>query len=255
MNFSELLKRALYYISVPKCVLCKEKLDYEDRGLCKKCLVEYKRHKQRDCPHCAHILSECSCSYPYLKSHGIKKFIKLFRYSKAEASMPSNYLIYSLKQDNRSDVLSFLADELACAIRYSFDLTKSEYVITNVPRRKTAIVNFGYDHAERLARAVADRLGIEYVALLKSESKRAQKTVYGEARRQNAKFDYICDDDYTLKGKSVILVDDIVTTGSSMTNCATLIRGLKPKRIIGACLGTAYREPYVDFDRIYKKRS
>lgn len=254
MNLAQLFKKIIYYISVPKCVLCHDKLDYEDRGLCKKCMVEYQRHKQRDCPHCAHILSECSCSYEQLEAHGIKKFIKLFRYSKAEASMPSNYLIYSLKQDNRSDVLSFLADELATAIKYSFDLTKAEYVITNVPRRKTAIVNFGYDHAERLARAVADRLGIEYAALLKSKSKKAQKTVFGDDRKRNAQFDYICDEDFSLKGKTVIIVDDIVTTGASITNCATLIRGLKPKRIIGACLGTAYKEPYIDFKRIYRKK-
>lgn len=254
MNISELFKRALYYISVPKCVLCNEKLDYGDKGLCGKCMVEYKRHKQRDCPNCAHILSECSCSYDYLKSHGIKKFIKLFRYSKAESSMPSNYLIYSLKQDNRSDVVSFLSNELAEAIKYSFKITPQKYLITNVPRRKGAIVKFGYDHAETLARAVADILGIEYMQLLKSKSKKAQKTVYGDDRKRNAKFDYNCDEDLSLKGKTVIIVDDIVTTGASITNCATLIRGLNPSGIIGACLGTAYKEPYIDFDRHFYKK-
>ncbi len=247
MKISELIKRALYYVSVPKCVYCKEKLDYEDEGLCKECMITYRLHKQRDCPTCAHILSECSCSYKMLESHGIKKFIKLFRYSKAEESMPANYLIYSLKQDNRSDVLSFLSSELVSAIKYSFDVTPDTFVITNVPRRRNAIVKFGYDHSAALARAVADRLGVEHVELLRSVAKKAQKTVYGEARRQNAKFDYKCPEDFSLKGKTVILIDDIVTTGSSMINCATLIRGLRPRRIIGACLGTAYKESYIDF--------
>lgn len=247
MDIKEFFKRILYYVSVPKCVLCKEKLDYEDRGLCKKCKIEYDRHKTRDCPTCGKILSRCSCSYEKLEAHGIKKFIKIFRYSKAEQSFSSNYLIYSLKQDNRADVLSFLSEELADAIKSSVDLTSSDFVITNVPRRKKAVVNFGYDHAKALAVSTAKILGIEYVSLLKSKSKVAQKTVHGEERMRNAKFDYICDEDFTLKGKTVIIIDDIITTGASITNCATLIKGLRPKAIIAACLGTAYKEKYIEF--------
>jgi competence protein ComFC len=152
-----------------------------------------------------------------------------------------------MKQDNRKDVIDFLADEMSDAIASCINADLSTYVITNVPRRKGAIVEFGYDHAERLAKVVSHKMNIEYVELLKSKSKKPQKSVYGHERIENAKFEYKCKKDYTLKGKNVILVDDIVTTGASMTNCATLIRGLKPKRIIGACLGTAYKEPYTDF--------
>ena len=96
--------------------------------------------------------------------------------------------------------------------------------------------------------AVSKRLHIKYVELLKSKSKKPQKSVYGQARVENARFEYKYKNDLNLKGETVILVDDIVTTGASMTNCATLIRGLRPKRIIGACLGTAYKEKYIDFN-------
>lgn len=247
MKIKELINRALFYISVPKCVLCREKLDYGERGLCKECMKAYEAHKERNCPHCSKILSKCFCSYEHLELHGIKHLVKLFRYSKTDQSLPSNYLIYSLKQDNRADVLSFLADELASAISYSIDFTKDTYVITNVPRRKKAIVNFGYDHAKELAKKVSDRLQLEYVEILKSKSKKSQKSVYGQERILNAKFDYACPEDLSLKGKIVIIVDDIVTTGASMSNCATLIKALRPKRIIGACLGTAYKEKYIDY--------
>jgi ComF family protein len=152
-----------------------------------------------------------------------------------------------LKQDNREDVLSFLANELSTALRNSIDFSSGEYIITNVPRRKKAIVNFGYDHAKELAKEVSSRLEVEYVEILKSKSKKSQKSVYGHERIENAKFDYNCPSDLSLKGKCVIIVDDIVTTGASMSNCATLIKALRPKRIIGACLGTAYKEKYIDY--------
>ncbi len=248
MKVKELFNRAVFYISVPKCVACKNKLDYGEKGLCKACRDIYLEHKKRNCPHCSKVLSECSCTYDCLKSNGIKNLIKVFRYSKTEQSIPSNYLIYSLKQDNRADVLSLLSDELSNAIKNSFCIKKDEYVITNVPRRRKAIVTFGYDHAKELALSISKKLGIEYVELLKSKSKKSQKSVYGRERKENAQFDYKRKDTASLKGKNIILVDDIVTTGASMTNCAALIKKLKPRRIIGACLGTAYKELYIDFD-------
>ena len=242
MKFKELLNRALYYVSVPKCVCCKEKLDYGERGLCARCREVYESHKQRNCPKCSAILSECFCTYDFLEDHGVKSLVKIFRYSKTEESMPSNYLIYSLKQDNRKDVVSFLADEMSAAIGLHIDTERGNYVITSVPRRRKAIINFGYDHAAKLAKEVSNRLGIEYRSILKSRAIDPQKSVYGQARIENAKFDYISKKDLSLRGKTVILIDDIITTGASITNCATLIRGLRPKQIIGACLGTAYKE-------------
>lgn len=248
MKIKEIFQRVLFYISVPKCVLCKEKLDLEDRGLCKSCMMKYEQHKERNCPYCSKKLQECFCSYKDLKNHGIKNLAKVFRYSKAEQSMPSNYLIYSLKQDNRSDVLSLLSDELSKAILNSLDISASDYIVTNVPRRKDAIVKFGYDHSEALARSVAKSLGVEYVRILKSKSKKAQKSVYGRIERvRNARFDYKCPENLSLKGKTVILIDDIITTGASLCNSATLIRALRPKRIVAACLGTAYKDRYIDF--------
>lgn len=248
MKLKEIIKRILFYISVPKCVLCKERLDYDERGLCRTCMKEYIAHKERNCPRCSNVLSKCFCSYETLADRGINNLVKLFRYSKSEQSMPSNYLIYSLKQDNREDVLSFLADELADAIRYNVDPTKPDLVITNVPRRAKAIIDFGYDHARDLAKEVGKRLNVEYVDILRSKSRKSQKSVFGEERSSNAKFVLRRNLKLSLKGKTVILLDDIVTTGSSMSNSASVIKTLRPKRIIGACLGTAYKEKRIDYE-------
>ena len=133
MNVKELLNKVLYYISVPKCVLCKEKLDYSDRGLCKSCFKIYEDHKQRNCPRCSRILSKCFCSYDALEKKGVKNLVKIFRYSKSEQSLPSNYLIYSLKQDFRRDVFMFLAEEIVAAIKASIDIDGKESELTLAP--------------------------------------------------------------------------------------------------------------------------
>lgn len=242
MKFKVLLDKFLFMCSVPKCVCCGSKLLYGDRGLCADCLKVYNEHKKRNCPRCAKILSECFCSSEYLVAHGIKHTVKLFRYAKTEESMPSNYLIYSLKQDNRNDVIDFFAEELTASITNSINLKKGKYIITSVPRRKRAIVNYGFDHAEVLAKRVAKALGVEYRQFLVSKSKKPQKSVVGESRLYNAKFDYKSKKDISLKGYTVIIIDDVITTGASMSSSATLIKGYKPSRVIAAALGIAYKD-------------
>jgi phosphoribosylpyrophosphate synthetase len=77
----------------------------------------------------------------------------------------------------------------------------------------------------------------------KSNAKHEQKSLDSLERRRNADFSLIKEID--LKGRRVIIVDDIITSGASMSNAATLIRSLGAKDIIAACLAIAYKEDYI----------
>ena len=244
-----IIKKLLFYVSVPKCVSCGERLDINDRGVCSLCLKEYKIQKLRECSVCSKVLSRCTCTNDYLKTHYVKKLVKLFRYvgNDINEESPSNMLVYSMKRDNREDVLCFLSDELCDAIRHNLNINE-EYIVTSVPRRKKAIKRYGIDHAKLLAKAVAKRLGIPYYALLKSTAKAPQKKMHGFERIKNAEFDYklrIPD----IKNRRVIIIDDVVTSGASMGRCAMLIQALKPKEIVGAALSIAYRDKGIDFEK------
>ena len=246
MLIRELVDRFLFLVSVPKCVCCGKALDFEDRCLCKSCRVNYEEHKTRNCSRCARTLQDCSCSNFYLECHSVRKMAKVYRYTASDTKTPGNSLIYSLKQDNRRDVFEFLSDELAESIRRSLSITGREkhFLITNVPRRAASIREYGYDHAAELARRISRKLGVEYSQLLVSRAKKAQKGMQGEERIKNAIFDYKRGKERSLKGITVILVDDVVTTGASMGYCASLIRGMGTRRIVGATLSIAYKDSY-----------
>ena len=239
MKFSELGKRALFYVSVPKCVCCEEILSYQDLALCPKCSAEFEKIKTRDCSICGKRLHLCSCSTDYLKSHFMKRLVKVFRYIQREENLPANSLIYSLKRDDRRDVLNLCANELAEAIRASVSNPK-KYIITNVPRRKSAIIQYGIDHSAELAKAVAKRLGAEYHSLLVSHSRRPQKKTHGDERLHNVNFDVKREVD--LSGRYVIIVDDVITTGASMGAASVLVRSMGAKQIFGAALSIAYKD-------------
>ena len=83
---------------------------------------------------------------------------------------------------------------------------------------------------------------------MKSKLKTPQKKVHGEQRIKNAEFDYLKKHP-SVRGKRVILFDDIVTTGASMGASAMLIKGLGAKEIVGACIAIAFRDKYKPFEK------
>lgn len=235
-------KKLLFYLTVPKCVCCRERIDIDDKALCKSCLEEYKNTKNRSCSRCFKQLSSCSCSNKYLESHATRKLVKLFRYKPSadpNERVAANELIYNIKRVKRRDLLDLISDEMINAIKDS--VSTDNLVVTNVPRKSSRVLKYGFDHSEEIARSISKKLGLEYVKLLKSDLKSPQKKLYGEERIKNAKFDYLRRRP-NVTGKRVLLVDDIVTTGASMGACAVLIKGLGAKEIIGACMGITYRD-------------
>ena len=239
----KLFEKILFRISVPKCICCGEALEINEKALCNSCKRIFDDYKERNCSICAAPLYFCDCTSKYLESHFVHKLIKVFRYKAGEESV-QNKLIYSLKRDNRRDVVDFLSDELTNSILASVKIT-SDVVITSVPRRKRAIAKYGIDHSMILAKAVAKKLSAEYVPTLKSLAKTPQKKAVNiDKRIENAKFKPR-KQNIDLEKKTVILIDDIVTTGASMGAAAFNLKSMGARKIIGASLAIAYKDNYV----------
>lgn len=243
----KLKDKILFYLSVPKCTCCKKRLVIDEVALCRECKAKYDDTIRRNCSICAKPLYECTCTNEYLDSHYVHKVIKVFRYI-IKDDLPTNSLIYSLKRDNRRDVLDFLSDELSGAIITSVKSPES-YVITSIPRTGGSVVKYGIDHAELLAKSVAKKIGAKYVKSLTSKSKLQQKKAGSkEGRIKNTDF-RIRKTASEINGKNVIIIDDIITTGASMGHAATLLKGVGAKRIIGAAVAIAYKDTYVRFEK------
>lgn len=246
MKLAPLRDSLLFYIGVPRCVGCGEFLTRQDTVFCPACRMIYDNAKMRNCSRCAKVLSRCTCPNDYLDSHYVHSLIKVTRYLH-DPDLPQNKLIYSLKQQNRRDVSDFMARELAAAIRESIPHAE-EYLVTFVPRRRSSVVKYGFDHAKKLARKVAALIGAECKTTLRSTAKHAQKSMSGRRERVlNAAME--CTGSSDLGGKPILLVDDIVTTGASMANAAVLLRGSGAKKIVGVAFAIAYLDPYIPFEK------
>ena len=96
----------------------------------------------------------------------------------------------------------------------------------------------GFNQSSILARALAARLGIpcETGRLQRRRATREQKGLEGDNRRDNVKGAFRARPGTNLADKTIILVDDVLTTGATASEAARPLRALKPKRIVLAVL-------------------
>lgn len=99
----------------------------------------------------------------------------------------------------------------------------------------------GYDQALLLARAVAETLGGAVVPTLrKSRNTQAQSGLEGaERRRANVLGAYACVDRKLVAGKRVLLIDDVITTGSTLDECARVLLTAGAAEVVCAALARA----------------
>lgn len=115
--------------------------------------------------------------------------------------------------DYREALGAALAELVRAADDSKFDL------VTAVPSDKDRVRELGFDHAGELALQAANQLYLPYRAVIFRTRKVAfQHTLSREQRIHNLENVFAVRED--LAGLRVLLVDDIITTGTSMRTCA-----------------------------------
>ena len=94
----------------------------------------------------------------------------------------------------------------------------------------------GYDQAQLLAQEISRRTGVPCERLLrKIRNNPAQSgTKSAAVRRENVKGVYRACDPEAIRGKSILLVDDIVTTGSTLSECASVLMQAGARQVSAA---------------------
>ena len=83
----------------------------------------------------------------------------------------------------------------------------------------------GYNQAEMLAQGMSEVTGLPVVSLLKrTKNRKPQSTLKGEARIKNAEGIYEATIPDEWRGKRLVLVDDVMTTGATLCNCAQALQ-------------------------------
>ena len=229
-----LWKQILNFILPPRCAICGKVLEI-DKGICDNCIAKIEFINTAICYRCGNPLldGETSSKKHLLCGNCIKKPNKLFRYSRSAYSYDdfSKKLILDFKFYDKTDLASLLAKIIYVAGKDIF--AAGVDVIVPVPLHYTRLLYRRYNQSSLLAKELGRITGIkvEYNAIVKNKKTRPQVECSGTERLSNLKGAFYIKKPQVLQDKRVLLIDDILTTGSTLNECAKAIKKAKPKSI------------------------
>lgn len=144
-------------------------------------------------------------------------------------------VVYSAKRNRDGRAIDFMATEIGKAA-----LLHGEYDLTiPVPMYKGDKSKRGYNQTEKLCQTIREEYGIPcYDFLIKTRKTAQQKTLGKKGRKENLKGSYALKKNTSLKGKSILIVDDVSTTGTTFKEIYKIIKNEGAKSI--TCIAFAH---------------
>ena len=216
---------ALDLLYPPSCAVCGR----EGRFVCEDCEPEMPRLLAPYCMRCASPGREVYCrlcaatpphfdgvTAPYVHRGPVRDLVHNLKYNNVRTSAP---------------VLGRLMAAHLASANVRAD------VLAPVPLHRRRERNRGYNQSLLLARAISDATGIplDQRLLTRTRDTAPQVTMRSpEERRRNIKDAFKCDGD--VRGASVLVIDDVVTTGGTMSACAKPLKSAGAKSVWGLAL-------------------
>jgi len=207
------------------CKLCGKLLDSEgEKVVCTSCLKELKPRRSSYCLCCGsffetygdpHLCYKCIKKKPVFSLHRscsvyrgkLKDLILLFKYQKFKV-LGKELAVYMYR--------SLVPDE---ALWWDLE------AVVPVPLHKARKRQRGFNQSYELARYLADFKGLELLekALIKKVNVPPQTSLPAEQRKINNRGAYEVVDPQKVKGKILLLVDDVYTTGATVSECSSVL--------------------------------
>lgn len=242
------------FLRVRKCAACGEIIAWSpDPGaFCEECRKQWEYAKIENCSTCFQSAIDCTCMPKLLSDSGALCLRKLFFYHPERYKEVSNRLVYFIKRHQTYRVFCHLAKDwmpqLAEELQtLGIENKAEECLLVSLPRGWTARSHYGFDQSDRLCRALSDVTGIPYLSLIRRKMGGVeQKKLKQRERLRNMKRRLILrkkrleKSGVELSKRTVILVDDLVTTGTTMAAAISILRRAGVRRVI--CLSIAKTE-------------
>lgn len=177
------------------------------------------------CPICRHDhhLDQLFVAASY-DDQSIQKIIKLIK--------------YHFIKDLAHDIAPFMIKYAQKNILAKMSLNGST-IITPVPLHFLRYNWRGFNQADVLGQQIAQGLNLKYDAKLlkKHYRSKAQADISQRKERvENVQGVFSCSSKTLLTGKTILLIDDVSTTGATLDNCAQALKTAGAKKVIGFVL-------------------
>ncbi len=216
-----LLEKLIALIAPHTCIVCST----EDNTVCAACAQDVFAEPLSACVFCGaptvdwRLCKKCHATNPLIAVWVVAEYeevvveiMKRFKFARAKAF----YL------------------PLAQALEARLPYLEPDTLVVPLPTATGRVRQRGYDQTLLLAQELARIRGLQLVRPLVRTHNARQVGAKREQRQEQAKTAYQLSDATHIKGRSVLLVDDICTTGASLVAAARLLRSAGAASVSGA---------------------
>lgn len=215
--FNELLEGLLDIVYPPYCVscgvsdptwfcsVCRSKVEYLEPPYCVRCGI----------PCTTGLCTKCrDTRHSFTSAHSATQF-----------SEPIVEVIHQFKYGRHI----VLADPLAEIMIERFsktDLQGKFDLIVAIPEEDSRLIDRGFNQAEELAIRLAKTVSVDYCPNILTKTRKTSRQVglSAEARARNLLGAYSVARPETIVGRNVLVVDDVMTTGSTLEEAARALK-------------------------------
>lgn len=206
----------------------------ENTGLCSDCFAEIHFITEPYCHKCGH-------PFDFLEEHNgkllcgrcLKRQRSVFRLSRSAFAYDesSKNLILSFKFHDKTENAKILAQMMFVAGKDIF--AAGIDVIMPVPLHYTRLIKRRYNQSALLANELSKLSGIraDNMSLIRHKKTRPQVELSGMERQRNVRDVFSVKSPEKVKGRRVLLIDDVLTTGATLRECARALRKAGAKSV------------------------
>lgn len=238
---SELKDSLLDFVFPPHCLLCNSFIskdetqddDYPRNLVCRSCWDSLNILPHPFCPLCRSFLDQnmrrcpkCPQSLPLSLNRSLGVFDPYYQ-----------TLIHHFKYNRKFSIGKNLGRKLGDILKKEEFSKGFDYIIP-VPLHFSRKRERGYNQSRILAEEISKTVSVplkERVLVRKKKTK-DQTHLSVEERERNVKDAFAVTTNSSLQGRRVILVDDVMTTGATLKECARVLRQAGAREVVGATL-------------------
>jgi len=234
-QFAQPLHALRGIIYPPLCLVCDVDLEHPDERFCATCLAEMIRVGEPACQRCAsrvgpHVDTSHGCLACRRQNHRFDAAVRLGTY---EGKLRETCLSF---KSVHNELLGPALTRLFIKFQGEFLQSVRADMVVAVPLHFVRFFQRGFNQAESLARGLAAQLQVPHGSrILKRVRKtRPQSELKRDERRDNVHDAFRAKASPHLKGATVLLVDDILTTGATCSDAARALKAAGAERVVVA---------------------
>ncbi len=220
-----------FYLFFPGiCMACNSPLQHGEQVICTSCGYYLPLHN-------SHLNADNAVSRLFW---GRIDLVSAAAYYSFQKGSHVQRLMHQLKYKGRKEVGTEIGKRFGAELKQTQLFRQAELIIP-VPLHARKLKKRGYNQSDFFAHGLSSKMGIgvDSVSLVRETITETQTRKSRFERWKNVESKFRLIDDTAVRGKHILLVDDVVTTGATLEACARVLLGTEGTKVSIAAMAVA----------------